>query len=337
MLLEARSSADVVRRQLRCAHDDHAATAGHLRAQPPSHVHTLARGSSGCAAAFLSYLLAARHGVPAGALQLSALTLHDAPLQVRGSLAVAISQSGQSPDLVTSMQRLSARGASTLALVNQMESPLAQACLWRADLRAGPELSVAATKSFVASLVASALLVSHWRMDAAMLKALDALPHQLDTTVADHEIDATVRALAPVEHLLVIGRGFGLPLAQEAALKLKEACGMHAQALSGAEAMHGPVSLAGRGRTALVFATGGPELPGLIAFADHLRRLGTNVVLAAPPQIRERTMTLTPADMPELDAVPAIRSFYEVVAALATARGFDADQPPHLRKVTLTL
>jgi glucosamine--fructose-6-phosphate aminotransferase (isomerizing) len=114
----------------------------------------------------------ARLGRIVASLPMSLVTLNQAPLLVRDALAIAISQSGQSPDVVEPIRYFQAQGASTVALVNHADSPLASAAQWSLPLHAGVEASVAATKSFIASLVAGALLTAHWQDDAALLDAL---------------------------------------------------------------------------------------------------------------------------------------------------------------------
>jgi glucosamine--fructose-6-phosphate aminotransferase (isomerizing) len=179
MYEEALSAADAVAAQHMYADEGLAVLGRELATTPPTLALTVARGSSDHAASYFAYLAMQRLGVPVVSLPMSLVTLHHAPLVVKGQLAVALSQSGQSPDLIDTMSRLAEAGARTVALVNKHESPLAAACEWSLPLCAGEEKSVAATKSYIASLSAVARLVAHWQGDATLLQALDQLPAQL--------------------------------------------------------------------------------------------------------------------------------------------------------------
>jgi glutamine---fructose-6-phosphate transaminase (isomerizing) len=134
----------------------------------------------------------------------------------------------------------------------------------------------------------------------------------------------------------VVGRGLGLPVALEAALKFKETCGIQAEAFSGAEIQHGPMRLVEAGYPLLVFAPRGPAQAGLLEVAQAMRARGARVLLAAPAGTPDANLLLQESAVPELDAVCAIQSFYPMVEALARARGNDPDSPPHLKKVTRT-
>ena len=306
-----------------------------LRAQPPQNLLTVARGSSDHAAHAMGYLVMARLGRLVTSLPMSVVTLYQSQLRCEGLLSLAFSQSGQSPDLVAPMQSLRAGGAGTVAFVNDAASPLAQACDWVFPLHAGPETSVAATKSYIAQLVAGARFVAQWQGDGALLDGLQRLPEALQSA-ASLRWDAAVDALQAADRLFVIGRGTGLAIAMEAALKFKEVCGIQAEAFSGAEVKHGPMALVEEGYPLLVFAPRGPAQPGLLALADEMRRRGARVLLAAPPGTPGVELPLQPAAVEDLDPVTAIQSFYPMVEALARARGLDPDKPRHLAKVTRT-
>jgi glucosamine--fructose-6-phosphate aminotransferase (isomerizing) len=142
--------------------------------------------------------------------------------------------------------------------------------------------------------------------------------------------------LAGADRLFVIGRGTGLAVAMEAALKLKETCGIQAEAFSGAEVKHGPMALVHKGYPLLVFAPRGPAQAGLLSLADEMRGRGARVLLAAPDGTPGAELPITSTGNEDLDPISMVQSFYPMVEALARARGFDPDQPPHLAKVTRT-
>jgi glucosamine--fructose-6-phosphate aminotransferase (isomerizing) len=266
---------------------------------------------------------------------MSVATLQQAPLRVAGQLAVAFSQSGKSPDLVGTMQALREAGAFTVAAVNAPNSPLADACEWHLPLLAGAELSVAATKSYIAMLSLSAIVIAHVQRDVELLNALKTLP---DALRAAGKLDwsKAVDELKGVDRMIVIGRGLGLAIAQEAALKLKETSGIQAEAFSSAEVRHGPMELIDQDYPLLVFAPRGPEQAGLIQLARDMRARGARVLLAAPDDIAEADLPLAVTDHPALDPIAAILSFYVMAAGLAAARGRNPDTPRHLNKVTET-
>ena len=266
---------------------------------------------------------------------MSLVTLNSAPLHVRNALAIAISQSGQSPDVVEPIRFFREGGASTVALVNDANSPLANAAQWTMPLHAGPELSVAATKSFITSLVAGARLAGHWQNDAGFLAGIEELPQVLEAATKLDWSNA-LDVLVPAERIMVVGRGISFSVALESALKFKETSVIQAEAFSGAEIKHGPMALIDDGYPLLIFATRGPTQTGLIALAEEMRGRGANVLLAAPADVKERNLTLATAATPDLDPIAAIQSFYVMAAHLSVARGLDPDKPRHLSKVTKT-
>ncbi len=335
MFDEARSSAQQVRLQLNEDGERYAELGLALRAAPPQGTVTIARGSSDHAAGYAAYLIMSRLGHLVTSLPMSLLTQYAAPLKANQLLAIAISQSGRSPDLVESMQGLHQAGATTVALVNDADSPLARAVGWTLPLHAGPELSVAATKSFICSLVAGARLTASWGNDLEFMACIHALPEALEAA-CQLDWSAAIEPLKNAEKLMVIGRGPGLAIANEAALKFKETCVIQAEPFSAAEVKHGPMALVDKAYPMLVFAPRGPVQASLIALADEMRGRGAHVLLAAPADVASRDLTLATAPHPDLDPITAIQSFYLLVEAVARARGLDPDRPRHLSKVTST-
>lgn len=339
MRSEALEAPGVVARLLDAEQQKFAALGAELRQRPPLSLLTVARGSSDHAAHYMAYLVMARLGRLVTSLPMSLVTLYRSRLVCDGLVALAFSQSGQSPDLVTPLQEIGAQGARTLAFVNDADSPLARAAQQVFPLHAGAETSVAATKSYIAQLAAGAGVVAAWEQDAAFSSALTALPQVLDTA-ARYDWSPAVQALAQASRLYVIGRGTGLPIAMEAALKFKEVCGIHAEAYSGAEVQHGPMALVEPGFPLLVLAPQGPAQAGLLTVAAEMRDRGAAVLLAAPggtPAVERCTMLpLAASGHADLDPIAVVQSFYPMVEALARARGLDPDHPRHLNKVTRT-
>ncbi|MDP5008955.1 MAG: SIS domain-containing protein [Glaciimonas sp.] len=335
MLKEACSAAEYVALQLISDRERYAELGQHLRLAQHSTVLTVARGSSDHAANYCAYLIMARLGRIVASLPMSLVTLYKSPLHTRDTLAIAISQSGQSPDVIEPIRYFREGGASTIALVNDIASPLAHSVEWPMPLHAGSEISVAATKSFITSLVAAARLVGHWQNDVAFLAAIASLPEALDEATRC-DWSKAIPVLVPAAQIMVVGRGTSFSVALEAALKLKETSAIQAEAFSGAEIKHGPMALIDEGYPLLIFATRGPTQMGLIKLAEEMRGRGAKVLLAAPANIAERDLTLPIAATPDLDPIVATQAFYVMAAHLSIARGLNPDTPRHLNKVTKT-
>lgn len=333
MLDEALSAPARVAHQLGQDAAAYAALANSLRTLPPAGMLTVARGSSDHAAHYFAYLTMARLGRLVTSLPMSLVTLYGSRLHAHGLVSLAFSQSGQSPDLVAPTQFLREHGARTVAFVNDAESPLAAAAQHVLALHAGEEKSVAATKSYIAQLVAGVRLVAEWQQDDALRGAIARLPQALEQA-ARLSWQPVVDALVNADKLFVIGRGTGLAIAMEAALKFKETCAIQAEAFSGAEVKHGPMALVEEGYPLLVFAPRGPAQAGLLKLADEMRARGATVLLAAPGI--DGALPLATTGHEDLDPIAVVQSFYPMVEALARARGRNPDAPPHLNKVTRT-
>lgn len=336
MYQEAHASADVIARQLVLNAAPLAELGARLRARPPRCIVTCARGSSDHAAAYAKYVFETRLGIVTASASPSVASIYDAPLNLEGALFLAISQSGKSPDLLLSAQAAKAAGAYVVAMVNVEDSPLAHWADTVIPLHAGPERSVAATKSYLATLAAVLQLTASWSDDDALHCALARLPSDLQHgwPMDWRALDAGLR---DVHNLFVVGRGYGLGAALEAALKFKETCGLHAEAFSAAEVKHGPMALVGAGFPLLVFAQDDGTLHNTLAVANEFRARGARVWVAAPGVQGDDALPLPP-DLPAITTpLLAVQSFYRACNALALARGYDPDLPPHLRKVTETL
>ncbi len=334
MFQEAFEAPDAVRSQLRRNDARVRALAQKLRKDPPRAVITCARGSSDHAATYAKYLFETRAGVITASAAPSIASVYGARQDLRGCLFLVISQSGQSPDLLASAQAAREAGAFVVALVNAEDSPLAALADEALPLCAGEEKSVAATKSYIASLAAIAHLACEWSGDNAMREALDRAPGDLERAWSldwSHAVDW----LRNASHLYVIARGVGLAVAQEAALKCKETCGLHAESFSSAEVRHGPQALLQGTFPAMLFSQDDETREGTEALAQDLVARGIDVMLAGarvPGTIELPTVASHPAVQPLYVA----QSFYRFANALAIARGCDPDRPPHLRKVTET-
>lgn len=306
-----------------------------LTTRPPQVVVTCARGSSAHAATFGKHLIERHLGIPVAAAAPNIASVYRAKLRLEGQLFLAMSQSGSSDDLIETARAAKEGGALTVALVNATESPLASICDLVLPIAAGPERSVAATKSFVATLTALLRLVALWHGDPTLDGALHHLPERL-RQAAELDWAAAADALTGAESLVAVGRGPTLAIAREAALKLKEVCNLHAEAFSGAEFRHGPIALVEPRFPLLMFPLADEAADGMHRLAAELFAMGATV-LTTDSQVHEaiRLPVLAP-DHPEADAVCLIQSFYAMTVGLAERRGIDPDRPRHLQKVTRT-
>lgn len=335
MFAEAQEASEVVRQQRERNRDVIAELASRLRADRPRAVVTLARGSSDHAATFARYVIETRAGVLTSSVSPSIASLYHATPDLDGSVALAISQSGQSPDLVNAARQASDSGALLVAMVNDEDSPLAAIADLVVPLCAGPERGVAATKSFIASLAALLDLLAAWTGDPAIDAALATLPARLaDAWTLDWT--AALPVLTPASAMYVVGRGHGLGIAQEAALKLKETCGIHAEAFSAAEVRHGPMAIVGEGFPVLLFGQPDESRLSVAELSREFASRGAQLISAGLPDVPGIQLPVLDAD-PLTAPVLEIASFYRLANALALARGRDPDRPPHLTKITETL
>lgn len=308
-----------------------------LRNRPPPFAVSCARGSSDNAATYAKYLLEIRLGIVTASVGPSVRSVYASAPNMRDALFFAVSQSGRSPDILYLAEAARAGGALTLAFVNDVSSPLAEICEVAIPLHAWPERSVAATKSFIASLAAILQLVAYWTEDPLLLAAVDSLPQALERS-ATADWSAALPGLAGASNLFVTGRGIGLAVAQEAALKLKETCGIHAEAISAAELMHGPATLAGADFPVLVFAQQDESYQGIADLIAELTARRVPVIAVGPASGESRlALASDPLLSPFAAPIALIQSFYPLVAGVAVARGRDPDAPPHLSKVTETV
>jgi glutamine---fructose-6-phosphate transaminase (isomerizing) len=338
MAAEIMETGAVVRRQLAVNAAPIAEVAASLRARQPSFVATIARGSSDHAALYLKHLVELKVALACASLAPSIASLYHAPLKLMGAVAISISQSGRSPDIVAMQRAARHERAMTIALVNDEASPLARDADALVPLHAGAERSVAATKSMIASLVAAAALAAHWSEDNELLAALAGLPSVLDRSSAAPPAAAVIETLAEASSLFVIGRGATHAVAAEAALKLKETCAIHAEAFSSAEVLHGPAGVISPGFPVLAFAPADAARPGFFATLDRLAAFGAApLVVDIEPHRRWPTAVALDGGHPLLTPIAALHAFYRIAEATARRRGRDPDEPPHLTKVTQTV
>ncbi len=311
-------------------------SAAALRRRDPNLFLTVARGSSDHAATYIKYLVEIAAGIPVATAGPSVASVYGRSLKLESAVCIGISQSGQSPDIVEMMRSARRSGGVTLAITNSAEAPLAEACEWVLPLHAGPERSVAATKTYVISVMAALALVAEWLDDADLRRAVAMLPEQCDRALMLDWSPLSDR-LATANSLYVLGRGPGYAIAKEMALKFKEVCALHAESYSAAEVLHGPAALVRDRVPVLGLALEDRAREQVLATAERLAGQGADVFVtsqgASPPTV---PLPVLAGVHPKTAPLLLIVTFYRFVEALALRRGFNPDEPPHLRKITIT-
>ena len=308
----------------------------------PRFVVIAARGSSDNAALYGQYLFAVRNRMPVALATPSVITLFGARPDMSEALVLGISQSGRSPDILAVVAEARRQGAPTVAITNDTASPLAGAAEHTIDLRAGPELATAATKTYTTQLLAAALI--SFALDepsAAESAEIAAVPKTMaDALSAEPQARELAAALPTLERAVVLGRGYDYATAREWALKLQELAQVLALPFSTADFEHGPIALADPGLAVLAVAPAGPELDAQGQVLGRLRdRHGSDIVIISDSGAARslgRGLAM-PAGVPRwLTPVVAIIPGQLFAYHLTVARGLDPDNPRTIRKVTET-
>lgn len=297
-----------------------------------------ARGTSDHAALYTKYLIEVGLGLPVGLASPSTLTVYEADPSFEDVLWLSVSQSGGSPDLVSSTTAARAGGALTVSVTNAPDSPLASATHLHLDVLAGPEKSVAATKTYASELLALWLLVDAWRGgDGSAAQELPSLAATVLEQPAGSELVSRYRF---ADRLITTGRGYSYATAREAALKLMETTYISAQAFSAADLLHGPFAMVDRDRPVVVFAPHGRAGHAARPVLERLAARGADVCLIGDPSLAYPGTHVVPMPgghdeqlTPLLEILPA----QQLAHGIALARGIDPDQPRGLAKVTETL
>lgn len=327
MALEAREAPQRIAEQLAANAATVQQVVEQIRQRAPKFVYMVGRGSSDHAGVFAKYLIEIEVGLPVAAAAPSIASVYNKTLQLKDALVLVISQSGRSPDILAQVDMAKRSGAMVVALVNDTTSPLAEQAHFTLPLHVGAEKAVAATKSYLATLSAILQLVSVWSDNKALQQAVAALPQSLEQAIALPQ-QLTAQALEKVAHLVVLGRGLGYAISREIALKLKEVCGIHAEAFSSAEFLHGPVTLV-KNQFAIVDVTVEDEtLNAHRQQIEDVRSRGAAIV-----QLHHTDVTAQARILPLL----ILQRFYLDVEVVARSRGINPDAPPGLNKVTKTV
>ncbi|HUK98707.1 MAG TPA: SIS domain-containing protein [Gaiellaceae bacterium] len=312
-----------------------------LRRPDVNYILIASRGSSSNVARYAQYLLGRAHRVPVAFATPSLYTLYEQPPRLDGALVVGISQSGESPDVNAVIAEARAQGRPTVALTNVPSSPLGSSVDEVLALEAGVEQSVAATKTYVNSLGAIALLFAASTGDEGALAELALVPDQLARQLERSRADAgQIDRLGPVEGGTVIARGVNYGTSFEIALKIRELSGLLFEAYSAADLMHGPVAAIAPGWPVIAVA---PTGPALWSVEDALRNVASRgaraIVIADDERVLRRgevRLALEPGVPEWLSPLLAVVPGQIVAMRLSQLRGIDVDRPLGLSKITLT-
>ena len=295
----------------------------------------LARGSSDTAALYGRYLFEMASGRPVALASPSLHTLYRVPADHRGYLAVGISQSGRTPEVVSVLERMRATGARTVAIVNAADSPLGDVADVIIDISAGGELAVPATKTFTATLVALAIVAGAMGGVPWSDGDLTALPEHVSRVLEDrYRANVIARRLDAADRVLTVARGPLLAAASETALKIRETSAIVAEAFSAADLRHGPIAAVTADVPVLAFSAPGPAAADVAALCAILRDRGVTVTTISPESGADLPL---PSAVPEaLQPVVAAVRGQQIALSAALARHLDPDAPSGLTKVTLT-
>lgn len=303
-------------------------------------IHTvliLARGTSDNAAHFLKYLIETQLGLPCGLTSPSSVTIYNSTLHFNGTLVVAISQSGRSPDLVRFATAALQAGAQIISITNDVDSPLAALANHHLALNAGPELAVAATKSYAAQLMVCYLLVASW---TKMQVASELLIEQSRTLVAQTDlVTLAVEQCERRNEIVVLGRGFAYPNARETALKVQETSKISVQGLSTADYLHGPISALTAATQVFILSPSHMPEGSINEALVKLRENGARVFWignGATPQGNDVVIPGSDCDDEITSSIVDSISLQRFALEFAIKSGLNPDAPVGLSKVTLT-
>jgi len=302
-----------------------------------------ARGTSDNAARYGQYIFGAINHLSVALAAPSLFTRYHAPPRLEGALVIGISQSGQSPDIVSVIEEGRRQGSPTIAITNDLESPLAEAAEYKIGLGVGKEQSVAATKTYTAQLTALAMLALSLKGTPTPLEPLQHLPEVLERALGSElQAQAAATSLAEADHTVFIGRGFNYSTAWEISLKCKELANMQAEPYSSADFLHGPIAMVEAGFPVNLISMGSTFRDELTSLSDALHERGAHLITIGDSVLEglvdgQDHFIPVPTSLPEwLSPIAATVPGQLLAYHLAKRRGFDPDQPREIHKVTLT-
>jgi glucosamine--fructose-6-phosphate aminotransferase (isomerizing) len=343
LLSEIYQQPETIRHMLSCEAERVASISQQLSSRVFSYALIAARGTSDNAARYAQYILGAINHLSVALAAPSLFTRYQAPPRLVDALVIGISQSGQSPDIVSVIEEGRRQGAPTIAITNDLDSPLAQAAEYQIGLGVGEECSMAATKTYTAQLTAIAMLALGLKGEPIQQEPLQALPESLAQSLKSEDAArVAARELAVSDHTVFIGRGFNYSTAWEIALKCKELANIQAEPMSSADFLHGPIAMVDQGFPVNLISIGDTFRQEFNALAKTLHERRAKLITFGDMPIgehlaRQDLFIPVPGNLPEwLSPIAAIIPGQLLAYHLAWARGFDPDQPRIHHKVTLT-
>jgi glucosamine--fructose-6-phosphate aminotransferase (isomerizing) len=342
---EINEQPDVLRRLLSEEAENVGRVADAIRAFDPAFISIAARGTSDNAARYAQYLFGAQARLPVALATPSLHTLYQSPPNLSRALVIGISQSGRGEDVRQVLEDARKQGALTVGMTNDVHSPIAETAEYHLCLRAGDEISVAATKTYTAQLAAVSMLVTALVDDEELRSSLVKLPEQVAQTLTEYissplSDPAWVERYRYMDAFATIGRGFNYATAFEINLKIKELCYITGDPYSEADFRHGPIAIVHRGFPVLVIAPAGKTLPGLLDLLDKLHERKAELLVISNEEaafVHAQNAMRLPADMPEwLTPIAAVVHGQVFAMRLALVKGHEVDQPFGLTKVTVT-
>ena len=336
------SQPDVIRKLIAENFADMADLAEYIRSKSPKFVLIAARGTSDNAAVYAKYLFGALNGTPVGLAMPSLYTLYKQPPDMRDGLVIGISQSGQTPDVLSILEEANRQKVPNLSITNEGDSPIAKLAEHTIILNAGKEVSVPASKTYTAQMVALAQLAAHWNGDQRYVNALYQLGDLLEEVLSQHQvIEKVAKKFGDKNHLVVVGRGMNHCTTAEIALKIKELSYMVAQAYSAADFRHGPIAMLEAGFPVVAIAPQGKALGDMDSIIEEIHVTGADLaVISNEESLLEKCVlpVRLPAALPEwLSPIVATVPGQLLALQLALVKGLNPDKPRGLTKVTLTL
>jgi glucosamine--fructose-6-phosphate aminotransferase (isomerizing) len=313
-----------------------------IRGREVHSIFLAARGTSDNAGLYAKYLWGSINRLPIALAAPSLFTIYETPPNLAGQLVVGISQSGQSPDIVSVLVEGRRQGALTLAITNDASSPLAAEAEMVLEIGAGTESAVAATKTYTGELLAIAMLAAALRGDDALFETLERLPSLVEETLAlESVIEGAAQRYRDMDQCVVIGRGYNYATAHEWALKLKELAYVVADPYSPADFQHGPIAIVSQGFPVLAAAPMGAVFDDALSLLTKLVKDNGAELLAVSNDQRALDLAQTPLSLPE-DLPEWLSPLVAIVPAqlfcyhLTRAKGYDTEAPRQLVKVTRT-
>lgn len=297
----------------------------------------VARGTSDNAAHYLKQLIEVELGIPVGLASPSVVSVYGAELKYPDTLVIALSQSGQSPDLVSYVKAAKEGGGLTVGLTNDVNSPLAKAVELHLDLLAGEEIAVAATKSYTAQLFASYLLVNYWKGITPNLEGV--VEEAVRILGAIDGLEKVLSLLGTKSSIVALGRGFSYGNARELALKVQETSHIPVQGMSSADYLHGPIAAVDEETRVLVLSPRGASSDGLKEAVPKLRAITKHLIwIGDDSWVKEGELTLigSKIENEKISTILDAMMLQMVACRFAIKNGFDPDSPKGLSKVTLT-